>query len=60
MLRILMALSTTHFYMKFHGILKMQQPFIFPVRLLILNIHPDANVKIYPLEVLSKKKNVKS
>lgn len=51
-----MALSTTHFQMKFHGVLKIQQPFLLPVRLLILNIHPDADDKTYPLKVLSKKK----
>lgn len=42
--------------MKFHGVLKIQQPFLLPVRLLILNIHPDADDKTYPLKVLSKKK----
>lgn len=42
--------------MKFYGILKMHQPFLLPVRLLIFNIHPDANVKTYPLKVLSEKK----
>lgn len=42
--------------MKFHGILKIQQPFLLPVRLLILNIHPDANVKTSPLKLLSEKK----
>lgn len=46
--------------MKFHDILNVQQPFLLPVRLLIFNIHPDANVKTYPLKVLSKKNVLKS
>lgn len=59
-----MALSTAHFYMKFYGILKMQQPFLLPVRFYLIKYYYQYLIFIQmlmlkpnPLKTLSKKKS---
>lgn len=53
-----MALPTKHSQIKYHGTLKIQQPFLLPVRLQILGVHLGADFKTEPLKVLPEKKKI--